>query len=136
MGKGKKSSDDALVQFAEQLGMFLGTARAKADEWIDKAKVNPELNRIRAGAENLLMQVNRAAEAAQKSATEAKTAKTKTAKPKAASTARPSRGPNVDAPGKKHRKPPPQEALNKRMGEVRGKHMGKKSVKNEMKGRG
>ena len=39
-----------------------------------------------------------------------------------------SRGP-VDAPGKRHRKPPPQEPIDKRMGEPRGKQMGQKSVK-------
>jgi len=36
---------------------------------------------------------------------------------------------NADAPGKRHRKPAPQEAIDKRMGEPRGKHMGQKSVK-------
>lgn len=41
---------------------------------------------------------------------------------------RPSRGP-VDAPGKRHRKPQPQESIDKRMGEPRGKQMGQKSVK-------
>ncbi|MEO8681390.1 MAG: hypothetical protein ABI665_20235 [Vicinamibacterales bacterium] len=40
------------------------------------------------------------------------------------------------APGKRHRKPPPQERIDKRMGEVVGKKMGKKSVKHAMLGRG
>jgi hypothetical protein len=44
------------------------------------------------------------------------------------SATRPGRGP-VDAPGKRHRKPPPQELLGKRAGEPRGKQMGQKSVK-------
>jgi hypothetical protein len=35
----------------------------------------------------------------------------------------------VDAPGKRHRKPVLQEAIDKRMGEPRGKQMGQKSVK-------
>ena len=39
-----------------------------------------------------------------------------------------SRGP-VDAPGKRHRKPPPQEPLDKRMGEPVGKQMGQKSAR-------
>jgi hypothetical protein len=39
-----------------------------------------------------------------------------------------SRGP-VDAPGKRHRQPLPQEPLDKRLGEPRGKQMGQKSVK-------
>ena len=45
-----------------------------------------------------------------------------------ASATRLSRGP-VDAPGKRHRQPPPQERIDKRMGEPRGKQMGQKSVK-------
>jgi hypothetical protein len=40
--------------------------------------------------------------------------------------ARPSRGP-VDAPGKHHRKPPPQERVDRMMGEPEGKKMGHKS---------
>jgi len=45
-----------------------------------------------------------------------------------------SRGP-VDAPGKRHRKPPPQESMDKRMGEPRGKQMGQKSAKSGRSGR-
>jgi len=44
-----------------------------------------------------------------------------------------SRGP-VDAPRKRHRKPPPQEPLDKRLGEARGKQMGQKSVKTGWRG--
>lgn len=44
-----------------------------------------------------------------------------------------SRGP-VDAPGKRHRKPPPQEPIDKRMGELRGKQIGQKSVKTGRRG--
>jgi hypothetical protein len=51
-----------------------------------------------------------------------------TAKQTATAATHLSRGP-VDAPGKRHRKPPPQEPLDKRMGEPRGKQMGQKSVK-------
>ena len=45
-----------------------------------------------------------------------------------------SRGP-VDAPGKRHRKPPPQESIDKRMGEPRGGQMGQKSAKTGRSGR-
>jgi len=45
------------------------------------------------------------------------------AKQTAPSATRLSRGP-VDAPGKRHRKPLPQEPIDKRMGEPRGKQMG------------
>ena len=47
--------------------------------------------------------------------------------------ARLSRGP-VDAPGKRHRKPPPQEPIDERMGEPRGKQMGQKSLKTGRRG--
>ena len=50
------------------------------------------------------------------------------AKQSADSATRLSRGP-VDAPGKRHRKPGPQERLDKHMGEPRGKQIGQKSVK-------
>jgi hypothetical protein len=56
-----------------------------------------------------------------------------TARQTAISATRLSRGP-VDAPGKHHRKPPPQESLDKRMGESRGKQMGQKSVKTGRRG--
>ena len=44
-----------------------------------------------------------------------------------------SRGP-VDAPGKRHRKPLPQEPLDKRLGEPRGKQMGQKNDKTGRRG--
>ena len=56
-----------------------------------------------------------------------------TAKQTGTSATRLSRGP-VDAPGKRHRKPPPQEPIDKRMGEPRGKQMGQKSVKTGWRG--
>ena len=56
-----------------------------------------------------------------------------TAKQTATSATRLSRGP-VEAPGKRHRNPPPQEPIDKRMGEPRGKQMGQKSVKTGWRG--
>jgi hypothetical protein len=50
------------------------------------------------------------------------------AKQTATAARRVSRGP-VDAPGKRHRKPLPQEPIDTRAGEPRGKQMGQKSVK-------
>jgi hypothetical protein len=55
------------------------------------------------------------------------------AKQTAASATRVSRGP-VDAPGKRHRKPLPQERISKRMGEPRGKQMGQKNAKRADRG--
>ena len=48
--------------------------------------------------------------------------------PAGTASAPPSRG-LVDAPGKRHRKPPPQERVDDRLGEPTGKQMGQKSVK-------
>lgn len=51
-----------------------------------------------------------------------------TATKQTATATRVSRGP-VDAPGKRHRKPLPQEPIDKRLGEPRGKQMGQKNDK-------
>ena len=56
-----------------------------------------------------------------------------TAKQTATAATHRSRGP-VDAPGKRHRKPPPLDPIDKRMGEPRGKQMGQKSVKTGWRG--
>jgi hypothetical protein len=55
-------------------------------------------------------------------------AKRQATKKNATTKDRASRGP-VDAPGKRHRKPPPQERIDKRMGEPVGKQLGQKSAK-------
>jgi hypothetical protein len=55
------------------------------------------------------------------------------AKQTAISATRVSRGP-VDAPGKRHRKPLPQEPIDKRLGEPRGKQMGQKNYKTGRRG--
>lgn len=126
-----------LVAFAEQLGKLLGTVQAKADGWLDPKALKAEVVRIRDGAAELLDHMNREYTSALKAGAKAVAPKAPVAPmAPAASAVRPSRG-AVDAPGKRHRKPPPQELLNKRMGEPVGKKMGQKSGKNAMRhGRG
>ena len=129
-----KATGDAIEQkvvaLAEQLGWFLGTVQAKADGWLDREALRREVGRIRDGAADLLDHVNRASAQARKAAA------TPAATPPVAPKMRASRG-AVDAPGKRHRKPPPQERLDKRMGEPVGKKMGQKNMKNRMRsGRG
>lgn len=120
--KATSEVEQKLVAMAEQLGVFVGTVQAKADGWLDRDAVVREVSRIRDVATDLLDQVKRGARRAREAA--------------ATPPARPSRGP-VDAPGKRHRKPPPQEPLDKRMGEPVGKKLGQKSIKNRMRsGRG
>jgi hypothetical protein len=55
------------------------------------------------------------------------------AKQTATSAPRVSRGP-VDAPGKRHRKPLPEQPIDKRLGEPRGKQMGQKNEKTGWRG--
>ena len=131
----KKASTDVVVEqkvvaLAEQIGWFLGTVQAKAEGWLDREKLSQQVVRIRDGAVELLKHVNRASASARKAGATPAAAKA------AASKTRASRGP-VDAPGKKHRKPPPQESINRRMGEPVGKQMGQKSFKvGKSRGRG
>ena len=124
--KATSDVEQRLVAMAEQLGVFVGTVQAKADGWLDRDTLVKEVGRIRDVAVDLLDHVRRGRQTGREAA----------ATPAAARPARASRGP-VDAPGKRHRKPPPQERIDKRMGEAVGKHMGQKSMKNRMRsGRG
>ena len=134
--------EQKVVALAEQLGWFLGTVRGKADGWLESEAVRTEVTRIRDGAAELMEQVTRATASAQKAALVVGTAARKAAKtakgpqPVVVTVAKPSRG-AVDAPGKKHRKPPPQVKIDKRMGEPVGKQMGQKSFQvGKSRGRG
>lgn len=118
--------EQTLVAMAKQLGAFVGTVETKADGWLDRDMLVREVGRVRDLATELLAQVNRGRRMARDAATT----------PAAPPPARPSRG-SVDAPGKRHRKPPPQERIDTRMGEPVGKKLGQKSMKNRMRsGRG
>ena len=81
--------EQRVVAFAEQLGRIVGAVHAKADGWLDRQSLNDELTRIRDGAADLLHHLGSGAPA----------------DPVAAAPA--PRRTNVDAPGKRHRKPPP-----------------------------
>jgi len=124
----KKQTDDVeekLVAFAEQLGFMVGTVKAKANGWLDREALTKQIGRIRDSASELLAHVTPGSASATAKATSSD-----------AAPARVSRG-LVDAPGKRHRRPPPQERLAKRMGEPRGKQMGQKSAKGgQHRGRG
>jgi len=135
--------ESKVVALAEQLGWLLGTVRGKADGLLANEAVQQEVARIRDSATELMEHVNRAgasastsakqmavsagksAKKAVASATEAARKATRASRPVVVAVAKPSRG-AVDAPGKRHRKPPPQEKLDRRMGEPVGKQMGQK----------
>ena len=134
------SAEPMLITLAEQLGSFLGGLQRKADVLMEGESVQQQLTLIRDGATQLLERVNQASESVRKSAakvaTSVKSSVASAGKSAPPAPMRRSRG-AVDAPGKKHRKPPPQEKIDRHMGEPVGKKMGQKSMKNRMRsGRG
>ncbi len=126
-GSGAAAADGIepkVIAFAEQLGRLIGAVEARAEGWLDRKTLHAELARIRDGASQLIDRMNRARVSGKKVVSTP------------AVVARPSRG-AVDAPGKRHRKAPPQQRLDKRMGEPTGKDFGQKTFKNSMRrGRG
>src|SRR5690242_18421116 len=109
-GQSKSESvEPMVVALAEQLGTFLGRVQAKADGWLDKDALREQVSQIRDGAANLLKHVGSASVSAR---TKAMPAAKKSAAP-AARAAKGRSGGTVDAPGKRHRKPPPQESIDK-----------------------
>ncbi len=90
--------EQRVLAFAEQLGRMAGTIRAKAEGWMDRETLNEQIATVRDGAADLLEQLAGGATKAPKKT------------PAAAAARGGNRGRSggvVDAPGKKHRKPPP-----------------------------
>ena len=152
MAKKNQASDGAttndsvepmMIALAEQLGTFLGRVQAKADGWLENEALREQVTQIRDGAANLLKRVTDASAAARQSVAklappnpQAKPAPPKRQRREGEAAALRSGG-AVDAPGKRHRKPPPQQAINKRMGEPGGKKAGQKQFKvGKSRGRG
>jgi hypothetical protein len=106
-----------------EAGAVAGIEEAAASQGEVRTRQVPEDDVPREYLENDLDRLNR------KSPVTRNTAPKQTATP----TTRASRGP-VDAPGKRHRKPLPQERIDKRMGEPRGKQMGQKNPKRADRG--
>ena len=115
--------EEKVVAFAGQLGFLIGTVQAKAEGRLDRKALSKTIGQIRDSAADLLDQVNSKSPLRKKAG----------AQPNATSATRRSRGP-VDAPGKRHRKAPPQEPIARHMGEPQGKQMGQKSAKNGRRG--
>jgi hypothetical protein len=95
------SIEERVVAFAEQLGRLVGTVQAKTEGWMDREALKQQIAKVRDGATDLLDQLTGDAPG-----------------PSAKSPARVSPTPGrskgrsggvVDAPGKKHRKPLPND---------------------------
>ena len=115
-----------VIALAEQLGTFLGRVQAKAEGWLENEELRRQVTQIRDGATQLLNRVNSASAAARQSVANAMPAAKKSAAKPTARASKGRSGGTVDAPGKRHRKPPTQESINKRMGEPTGKKAGQK----------
>lgn len=111
--------ESRVIKLAEQLGTLAGTMQRKADGVMDSEAVKRQMAQIRDGAAAILDQVNRAGTAAGESAIKlAKAARASIPgaaatlaelEKRAAEEAKRARSRTlVAAPGKKHRKPPPQ----------------------------
>ena len=128
-----ESVEPMVIELAEQLGTFLGRVQAKAEGWLENDALREQVSQIRDGAANLLKHVNSASAAARNAVMPA----AKKAKAKSTRAAKGRSGGTVDAPGKRHRKPPSQESINKRMGEPSGKKAGQKQFRaGKSRGRG
>jgi hypothetical protein len=88
--------EQRLAAIAEQLGWIAGTIHAKAEGWMDGDTLSKQIANVRDGASQLLDQLRNGAT----NATEQRVAVAPRRQSKGRS------GGAVDAPGKKHRKPP------------------------------
>jgi hypothetical protein len=94
-----------LVAYAEQLGWVVGTVHAKAEGWLDRAALEEHLTRIRDGAADLLTHL---ADALPDSSASKGPGRGRRGNPDLQQTRLQGRsGGIVDAPGKRHRPPPP-----------------------------
>jgi hypothetical protein len=98
---GVDSAEDRFIALAEQVGRIVGTMQAKADGWLDRDALTQQLSQLRDGATHLLDQLSGGSEASAGAATAAGQTR--------APSRRPRSGGVVDAPGKKHRKPVPNQ---------------------------
>jgi hypothetical protein len=109
--------DQRLSAFAEQLGTLVGTLQNRAEELIDREALAKELSRLKDDASGLLDQLGSIASSVGARATgQQQRPAAATSNPGGKQTGR---GP-VDAPGKRHRPPPPQERVSRRASQPKG----------------
>ena len=108
--------DQRLTDFAEQLGTLVGTLQNRAEELIDREALAKELSRLKDDASGLLDQLGSIASTVGARATGQQRPAAATSNSGGKQTGR---GP-VDAPGKHHRPPPPQERVSRRASQPKG----------------
>jgi hypothetical protein len=113
-GTAGDAMEERLLAFADQMGTLVGTVQRQAEGWLESEAVRAEVARIKDSASDLLEYINSLAPSL--GGSEKETVKVR------------KRGP-VDAPGKRHRKPPPQERGSRRMTDPRGSQTGPQKLK-------
>ena len=88
-GSTAESMEQRVLAFAEQIGRIYGTVQAKAEGWLDRDKLNAEIESIRDSATDLLAQIGAKKPAAGKSGETTRAAKGSTATARPVKTARP-----------------------------------------------
>jgi hypothetical protein len=101
--------EQQVVAFAEQLGRVVGTVQAKAEGWLDPKALSDQVARVRDSAASLLQQIGAPAEQKAEPATSGGSGRASIATIDRGRKAGGRSGGVVDAPGKKHRKPVPNE---------------------------
>jgi hypothetical protein len=92
--------EQRVVAFAEQLGRIVGTVQAKAEGWMDRDALNKQIASVRDSAAELLEHLAGGV---------MKPSKKKPVSAASHSKSKGRSGGVVDAPGKKHRKPVPND---------------------------
>jgi len=104
-GSTGESMEQRVLAFAEQIGRIYGTVQAKAEGWLDRDKLNAEIESLRDNATELLAQIGAKMPAAGKSGGSPRAAKGSTAPARPVKTARPAEdtapAPKRAAAGKK-----------------------------------
>ena len=88
-GSTGESMEQRVLAFAEQIGRIYGTVQAKAEGWLDRDKLNAEIESLRDNATELLAQIGAKMPAAGKSGGQARAAKGSTATARPVKSARP-----------------------------------------------
>ena len=122
-GTTSDAMEERLLAFADQMGTMVGTVQRRAEGWLESEAVRAEVARIKDSASDLLEYMNSLAPSLRSSAKG-----TRPSRPVATPAKVTNRGP-VDAPGKQHRKPPPQELGSRRMTNPKGSQTGPQKVK-------
>jgi hypothetical protein len=123
------TTEQRVLDLAEQLGRIVGTVQAKAEGWMDRDRLSSQIASVRDGAAELLEHLS---DGVKKVSTNTSVA------PVSPTPNRGRSGGVVDAPGKKHRKPLPRDPDANSIGTQAARlRMAKTMVKtNRRRGRG